>query len=410
MQGVLIITVMAIAAVFLAMTILIVLGKARREYVDRWRRRRRRVFEPLVLKYAHGREVSLLAALGGVSSRRDREVVELILLELVSRVRGIEHERLCRALEELGYVDRFLVQLTGSRWWGRARAAENLGLAGAQRATSQLADALSDEVPEVRLRAAKALGMVGGRTAILPLVEALTEPNRWSTIRIADILTEMRGDVVGELMSAFPRLNAHAKLAAIDILGRIHSLEAVPFLLSRLQDPESDVRARAAHAIGSIGVVDAAPALKTALADPAWAVRAMAAKALGRVRDDRAVPELCAALRDREWWVRANAAEALRLAGPKGIEALEGMLQDYDHFATHQACLMLEHAGVLDRRVAQLAGNGATASAAESFVSRFVQAGRVDRLRELAASHAEGSVREALRRLVPMAPRSELAG
>lgn len=409
MQSVLIVTVLAIAAVFLAMTILIVLGKAWRELVDNRRRKRRRAIEPLVLKYAHGREASLLATLGGVISRRDRVVVELILLDLASRVRGIEHERLCRALDELGSVDRFVAELKTSLWWGRAQAAENLGLAGAQRATSQLTEALSDEVPEVRLRAAKALGMVGGRSAVLPLVDALAEPNRWSTIRIADILTEMRGDVVGELISAFPRLNENARLAAIDILGRIHRLEAVPFLLSRLDDPESNVRARAAHALGAIGVIDAAPQLKEALADPAWPVRAMAAKALGRIRDDRAIPELCMTLRDREWWVRANAAEALRLAGPKGIEALENMLQDDDRFATHQACLMLEHAGILDRRVAQLAGTGATASSAEAFVSRFVEAGRMERLRELAANHAERPVRDVLRRLVPIAPTSEPA-
>jgi len=202
-------------------------------------------------------------------------------------------------------------------------------------------------------------------------------------------------------MDAFPALNAHAKLAALDILGRIHALEAVPWLLSRLDDPEGNVRARAAHALGAIGVVDAAPALRKALADDAWPVRAMAAKALGRVHDLEAIPMLCGALRDREWWVRANAAEALKLAGPPGIEALERMLDDTDLYATHQACLMLEDAGVLDRRVAQLAGSGAIRSAAESIVTRFVQAGQISRLRELAETHSEASVREALSRLVP---------
>jgi HEAT repeat protein len=162
-------------------------------------------------------------------------------------------------LDELGFVDRFLVRLSASGWWRRAEAAENLGLAGAKRATAKLAAALEDDYPEVRLRAAKALGLVGGRAAVLPLVNALAEPNRWSTIRIADILTDMGHEVVRELMDAFPKLNPHAKLAALDIVGRIHALETVPWLLKRLADPERDVRARAAHALGAIGVVDAAP-------------------------------------------------------------------------------------------------------------------------------------------------------
>jgi len=409
MHGALVVSVLITAAIFLALTILIVAAKAWREFRDGWRRARRRVLEPVILKYAHGSDASILPALGGGIAKRDRVVVETILLDHVSRIRGIEHARLCRVLDELGFVDRYLAKLRGSRWWGRARAAENLGLARAKRATGPLAEALDDEVPEVRLRAAKALGLVGGRAAVRPLIQALTEPNRWSTIRIADILTGMGGGVVQELMDAFPELNPHAKLAALDILGRIHALEAVPWLVSRLDDRESDVRARAAHALGAIGVVDAAPMLRKALRDAAWPVRAMAAKALGRVHDLVAIPVLCEALHDSEWWVRANAAEAIKLAGPPGLEALEWMLADADLFARHQACLMLEDAGLLDRRVAQLAGNGELRAAAESLVSRFVEAGQIGRLRELAATHSDEAVRRALLRLLPRESVTEAA-
>lgn len=409
MQSALVVTVLSIATLFLVLTVVIVLGKGWRDVRDGWRSSRRRELEPRVLAYAHGSAASILSALGGGIRRRDRAVVETILLDHASRIRGIEHERLCRALDELGFVDRFLARLSGSSWWRRAEAAENLGLAAASRATSKLAAALEDDVSEVRLRAAKALGLVGGRAAVLPLVNALAEPNRWSTIRIADILTDMGSEVVQELMDGFPKLNAHAKLAALDILGRIHSLDAVPWLLKRLEDPEADVRARAAHALGAIGVVDAAPALRKALGDADWPVRAMAAKALGRLRDVPAIPALCDALRDQEWWVRANAAEALRLAGPPGVEALEGMLTDADRFAKHQACLMLEDAGLLDRRVAQLAASGPLRAAAESVVTRFVLAGQLGRLRELADTHAEANVRDALARLLPRETPAEVA-
>ncbi len=400
MQGALVAAVLSMAAIFLGLTLAIVAGKAWREIRDGWRRRRRRVLEPLVLYFAHGNDESIVVALGGPVAPADRPVVETILLDHVVRVRGIEHERLCRALDELGFVDRYLLGLTSPHWWKRAEAAENLGLSGARRATAKLAAALDDDVSEVRLRAAKALGLVGGRAAVLPLVGALTEPNRWSTIRIADILTGMGNDVVVELMDAFDTLRPHARLASLDILGRIHPLDAVPWLLLRLEDHDPDVRSRTAHALGTIGAVDAAPALRTALADRDWPVRAMAAKALGRIHDAKAIPALCSALRDREWWVRANAAEALRLTGPLGIEALEGMLLDADPFAKHQACQMLEEAGILDQRVAQLASGGALRLAALTVVSGFVQAERVSRLRELAVTHAEPAVRAVLMHLL----------
>jgi HEAT repeat protein len=405
MQGALVVSVVAIAGLFLVLTIGIVLGKGWREVRDGSRHARRRTLEPLVLRYAHGTDVSIFSVLGGTIAKGDRVVVETILLDHASRVRGVERERLCRALDELGFVDRFLARLGGGSWWRRAEAAEKLGLAGAKRATTRLAAALADEVPEVRLRAAKALGIVGGRAAVTPLVHALSEPNRWSTIRVADVLTGMGTEVVTELIDAFPKLNAHAQLATLDIFGRIRALESVPWLLERLEDPESDVRARAAHALGAIGVVDVAPALRAALNDPAWPVRAMAAKALGRMRDGEAIPALCDALRDREWWVRANAAEALRRAGPRGLEALERILEDPDLFARHQACLMLEAAGILDRRVAELAAGESARSAAAFFVLRFVEAGQTDRLRELAITHVEPEVRDALAGLLPEEPR-----
>ena len=404
MQNVLLVAILGIAAVFLVLTLVIVSAKAWRQVRDRWRRARRRVLEPVVLGYAHGTEATLLADLGGGVAPKDRAVMEEILLDHIQRVRGIERERLGRALDELGYVSAYLRGLKSARWWKRAESAEHLGLAGAARATGELLAAMDDESYEVRLRAAKALGAIGGRAAVGPLLRALSEPNRWSTIRVADILGGMGREVVHELMEGFGGLSPHGKLAAIDILGRVHSLESVPWLVARLTDPDSNVRARVCAALGAIGVIDAGPQLRRALSDRAWPVRAMAAKAIGKIHDAEAIPELCEALRDGEWWVRANAAEALKLIGPMGIEALEGMLDDADLYAKHQACLMLEESGILDRRVAQLASTGAVRAAAESVVARVIRAGQVGRLRELAARHAEPAVRAALARLLPPAP------
>ncbi len=400
----LLIAVLSVALGFLALTLLIVVEKAWREARDRSRLSRRGAIEPRVLSYAHGADPSIVAVLGGRPTAGDRVVVESILFDHVLRVRGIENERICRALDELGYVDGYIAQLRSGSWWRRAEAAEKLGLSGAKRATEALTAALSDDESEVRLRAAKALGLVGGRAAVLPLVAALSEPNRWSTIRIADILASMGREVVSELMDAFTLQNRNARLAALDILGRIHLPETVPWLIDHLSDEDRDVRARAAQALGAIGAADAAPALRNALIDPEWPVRAMAAKALGSIRDTASIPVLCAALRDREWWVRANAGRGLRAMGAAGVDALESMLQDADLYAKHQACLALEDAGLLDRRVGELAGTGPEVARAASILSRFIAAGQTGRLRELAGTHPDPAVRDALVRLLPAAP------
>ncbi len=397
MYGVLTITILTIGCVFLLLTFVIVANKAWREVRANRRRARRRVLEPAILSYSHGDAPSVYPALGGRLRVRDRGVAEEILLDHAQRVRGVERERLGRAIDELGFVDRYVSGLGSRRWWRRAESAEKLGIAGAVRATGMLARSLSDPEPEVRIRSARALGLVGGKAAIAPLVHALSEPNRWSTIRIADILAEVKHDVVEELIAEFDGMNAHAKTAALDILGRIRNFSVVPWLRKRLEDQERDVRARACHALGAIGDPDCGPLLVEALSDAEWPVRAMAAKALGRIRHLAAIPGLCGALRDREWWVRANAAEALRVMGPKGEEALDRMLDDRDVYARHQAVLMLEASGVLDRQVDLLSKpEGPEREAAESLVRRFVRVGQLGRLRELLETHPDAGVRSAL--------------
>lgn len=405
MQRLVVETILATAVLFLGLTVLIVANKAQREIREGWRRARRRTLEPRILEWAHGDASSVLPTLDGGLRRRDRKVYEEIVLDHVQRVRGIERDRLAKTLDELGFVDVWLRRLRSAGWWARAEAAEKLGLARAKRATTDLVEAMRDPAEEVRLRAAKALGAIGGPTAIEPLVAALSEPNRWSAIRIADILTDIGRDVAGELVEHYSEMNRHGRLAALDILGRVRSLESGPFLLDRLSDEDADVRARAAHALGAIGDPGSAPGLVARLTDPEWPVRAQAAKSLGKIRHAPAIDPLCGAMRDREWWVRANAAEAVRGMGEKGIEALDEMLDDRDAYARHQAVVMLQAAGEVERRVALLASNVREArESAERFVRRVVEVGQTGRLREAAASHPSAAVRGALAALLPPAP------
>jgi HEAT repeat protein len=346
MRQVLIVAILSLGALFVALTVLILVAKAWREDRQRRARELRRELEPKVLSYAHGNAPSLDSVIAGPLSGARRGVLERILLDHAQRVRGVEQRRLSRALDELGFVDDLIARLDSGLWWQRAEAAEKLGLSGVTRAREHLIPVMEDEVSEVRLRAAKALGELGGKASVREIVHALNEPNRWSTIRLADILTGMGRAVVDELTASFASLNLTGKLAALDILGRIRPLHVVPWLGRLLSDIEPDVRARACHALGCIGDPHTTPLLIRALEDEAWPVRAMAAKALGKIASPEAIEPLCKAMCDPQWWVRSNSAQALRRMGSRGAEALERMLDSDDTYAGHQAVSMLEQMGV----------------------------------------------------------------
>lgn len=392
------------AATFIALTVIIVVNKALRETRELRYHIRRKRLEPLVLLYIHGDQQTILDVIDEVIAASDRSVLERILLDHVQQVRGIERERITRALEQVGLIDDWLERLGSRRWWVRAESAEKLGLSRSTRAAEGLSRALNDETPEVRMRAAKGLGSLGSESAAGVLIGALDQPNRWSTIRVADILTGMGRRVVDELIARFDELGTSGKLAALDVLGRIRPLQTVPWLIERLDDPHPDIRARACHALGCLADPHTATDLTEALKDNAWPVRAMAAKALGRLKAVESYGALREALGDPEWWVRNNAARALRRIGRRGLLVLEEALDDDDRFARHQAVLMLQEAGVVDRRIDELAIDaGEVRQKAERVIRCLVEAGQLDRLQVALVDHRSKAVREALRTILPAA-------
>jgi HEAT repeat protein len=389
MGTVLVAAIVAVGAVFTLLTVGIAFGRVLCGLREWWYRRRRAVLEPVITRDLAVCGRSPRETLRPAMRPGDRPLVLRILLEQVQRVRGLARERLGAALDELGYVSRWIAALRSARWWKRADAAEKLGLAYARRALEPLVQILEDPVPEVRLRAARALTALGGRAASRPLVEALARPDRWSAIRVADLLSGAGRAAVEELVEAWDSLSRPARLAALDILGQVRDLSVGPFLVRCLNESvDSDERARAAHALGVLADPAARDALVAALGDATWPVRAMAAKALGRLGSRDAVDELVGALSDRAWWVRANAAEALRSLGREGLRALTGVLDSSDRFARQHAVMMLQDAGVIDSMAEALAsGEAAERDRALRFLQRLREEGHRSLIQGLACNH-----------------------
>jgi HEAT repeat protein len=90
---------------------------------------------------------------------------------------------------------------------------------------------------------------------------------------------------------------------------------AVAEMVSRLKDPDLEVREEAARALGRIGTPDpkAVEALVEQLGDPASTIRSDAAYALGRIGDPRAVPTLVEAMKSGSEDLQDACARALEM-------------------------------------------------------------------------------------------------
>ncbi|MFB6165000.1 MAG: HEAT repeat domain-containing protein [Haloarculaceae archaeon] len=143
------------------------------------------------------------------------------------------------------------------------------------------AQALSADVPELRMAAANALGELG-KTDVLPqLLEALEDSD--------------------------PRVRARVARA----LGRLADARAVDGLIERLTDPSGEVRKEAAEALGTIGNQRALSALLTMFDDDRPVVRRIAVGAMGNFGDARPVEGLVAALSDEDPSVRRTAVYSI---------------------------------------------------------------------------------------------------
>ena len=171
---------------------------------------------------------------------------------------------------------------------------------------------LPDEHEGVRVSAAIALG------EIVPAAAPLVRASAAYALSNPQIVPAAK-DAVPALITALEDENVYVRHLATNTLGQIGSAakDAVPALITALGDENENVRFTAVHALGQIGpaAAPAVPALITAFSsgDENLHVRISAGMALGQIGPAAkdAVPELEKLLSDKNRYVRETAKEAI---------------------------------------------------------------------------------------------------
>jgi HEAT repeat protein len=285
----------------------------------------------------------------------------------------------------------------------RMTAATALGRIGDPRAVGPLITTLSDEFAVVRRKASEALVRIGPG-AVAGLVEELASPDADQVVRVCDILGAIgaEGAVDPLVVTLDGARNQKIRLAAINALGRIQSVDALPRLRTLILGPDPALRDAAVQAAGAIGQ-PAVAMLVPLLASERQAVQSAAARGLIAVGGP-AVDAVAGCLPDLDAAGRRHAADILRRSGPDMIAPTAPLLGHPDPEVRRIAAELLTGAGeealpVLRTTLAS-GRSGLARRAAADALGAMTDYGSVDVLvRALMDSEASGHAARALRQL-----------
>ncbi|WP_342770719.1 MULTISPECIES: HEAT repeat domain-containing protein [unclassified Methanoculleus] len=193
----------------------------------------------------------------------------------------------------------------------RAAAAAAVAAFGRD-ALEPLAAALSDPLPTVRLTAARALGTVGDPRAIPLLIGHLDDPAREVGVVAARTLGGFGRPAVEPLSLVLREGGRERRLAAVDALAGIDSVQAKEALQYALGDEDNEVRSKAAAVLlRRRRAADVRPDIP---GDPSW----------------QEVKPLIIALKSKSQEVQVSAATRLIGMGRPAAEGLILALKDED--------------------------------------------------------------------------------
>jgi hypothetical protein len=253
------------------------------------------------------------------------EEFEACLVQVLSLVTGIEHQRLCQLSVEIGLVSQWKKRYRARSTAKRKSAVEHLAHVRHVAALRTLVLALSDHDESIRIQASSALVRSGGVLEVEKVFAfALTQP-----LLVRALLAE-------GLRPHLPLLCGRAIPASLSsgsrdqILRTLDMVQAwrrgleLPFLSTLLHNPDPEIRAKAWQVLPFVEATDdLTENISEAILDSTESVSAAAAAAAGTMKLDSAIPALTRQLRGGSDTVVLAAARALSQIGSNGLSVLE---------------------------------------------------------------------------------------
>ena len=174
-----------------------------------------------------------------------------------------------RLFDKLGYADYYMETIKSGNRWEQAMAAERLGHMRCKRALPLIVEAFESPNTDLKLMAIHAAGRIGDASMLPALVRimksAVLRSEEVSKKILASSIISFGALASRPLVEELSCPDWRVRAACLNLLGEIGGAGLGPLFLKLLDDPEQDVRAKAARGLGRIRCVEAAEKLEACL-------------------------------------------------------------------------------------------------------------------------------------------------
>lgn len=279
---------------------------------------------------AHGEEEERLQMPHGELTKKEKQIIQKKLFELMERFTGIHRKKLMMLCEDMGLVELDIQRLNGWWKWTRVDAAYNLGIMRAKRAVPNLMTLLQKNANDTSVFIiARAIAKCARNTEDLREMTCHVVSAKKNVHQlIVDIISESQVDTA----PLFAQLlqESDAELVKIGLIGyAVHAQPEMEPTLSRLvQSPDKEVRIKAVKLMCRDVRYLNEQTISHFLNHEDWEIRAMMAKAIGSLQLSPYIPALKHAVGDASWWVRHHGARSLAQLEVDGFAALCEILRE----------------------------------------------------------------------------------
>ena len=279
--------------------------------------------------------------------RMHRAALRHVLIDFAGDIAGESSDRLVYFFYSFGFVEEEIDLMRSRHWWVRAQSARTLGLLGARKAITVLTAALEDPHPDVRNQATQSLIKLVGPDALRTIFRISRNLSRWTAIELSVIVARFREAAVPYLIEALDSHDQSVVLFAVEMLGEIGFVSAVPPLIRLIRTSNNTtIQGRALQTLGRLGDERARDLMIELVGSRGLFVRLNAIEALGRVGGEGAIGILRPSLFAKTYEERVIASRAIAATGAGGIAMLQQMKTNPDQLAAAIAGQVMEEIGV----------------------------------------------------------------